>query len=285
MIFWIASYPKSGNTWLRSLISTYYFTKDGEYNEKLLKKIDQFPTRKYFLDFNYDPKIVGDTCKYWIKAQEKLNVDKKLKFFKTHNAFGKVNNFDFTNSENSTGCIYIVRDPRNVITSVMNHYELDEDRAFNWMTNEKQYIYDVEKVNQVGYSDFQFISSWDLNYKSWKVQKKVRTKFIRYEDLSNQTFYVFKEIIEFINQIIKSNEKINLEKIKRTLRSTSFSKMKKKELENGFSEAINSQKNKNKKIVFFNLGPDNDWKKILNEKLKNKLNKKYEKQLEELSYI
>lgn len=285
MIFWIASYPKSGNTWLRSLISTYYFTKDGEYNEKLLKKIDQFPTRKYFLDFNYDPKIVGDTCKYWIKAQEKLNVDKKLKFFKTHNAFGKVNNFDFTNSENSTGCIYIVRDPRNVITSVMNHYELDEDRAFNWMTNEKQYIYDVEKVNQVGYSDFQFISSWDLNYKSWKVQKKVRTKFIRYEDLSNQTFYVFKEIIEFINQIIKSNEKINLEKIKRTLRSTSFSKMQKKELENGFSEAINSQKNKNKKIVFFNLGPDNDWKKILNEKLKNKLNKKYEKQLEELSYI
>lgn len=285
MIFWIASYPKSGNTWLRSLISTYYFTKDGEYNENLLKKIDQFPTRKYFLDFNYDPKIVGDTCKYWIKAQEKLNVDKKLKFFKTHNAFGKVNNFDFTNSENSTGCIYIVRDPRNVITSVMNHYELDEDRAFNWMTNEKQYIYDVEKVNQVGYSDFQFISSWDLNYKSWKVQKKVRTKFIRYEDLSNQTFYVFKEIIEFINQIIKSNEKINLEKIKRTLRSTSFSKMQKKELENGFSEAINSQKNKNKKIVFFNLGPDNDWKKILNEKLKNKLNKKYEKQLEELSYI
>ena len=284
MIFWIASYPKSGNTWLRSLISTYYFTKDGEYNEKLLKKIDQFPTRKYFLDFNYDPKIVGDTCKYWIKAQEKLNVDKKLKFFKTHNAFGKVNNFDFTNSENSTGCIYIVRDPRNVITSVMNHYELDEDRAFNWMTNEKQYIYDVEKVNQVGYSDFQFISSWDLNYTSWKVQKKVRTKFIRYEDLSNQTFYVFKKIIEFINQIIKSKEKINLEKIKRTLRSTSFSKMQKKELENGFSEAINSQKNKNKKIVFFNLGPDNDWKKILNEKLKNKLNKKYEKQLEELSY-
>ena len=61
--------------------------------------------------------------------------------------------------------------------------------------------------------------------------------------------------------------------------------MQKKELEKGFSEAINSQKNKNKKIVFFNLGPDNDWKKILNEKLKNKLNKKYEKQLEELSYI
>ena len=43
---------------------------------------------------------------------------KNLKFFKTHNAFGKLNNFDFTNTENSIGCIYIVRDPRNVITSL-----------------------------------------------------------------------------------------------------------------------------------------------------------------------
>ena len=64
MIFWIASYPKSGNTWLRALVSTYYHTKDGIYNQNLLKNIDQFPTRKYFEDFNYDPNIIGDTCKY-----------------------------------------------------------------------------------------------------------------------------------------------------------------------------------------------------------------------------
>ena len=285
MIFWIASYPKSGNTWLRSLISTYYFTKDGIYDERLLKKIDQFPTRKYFLDFKYDPKIIGDTCRFWISAQEKLNMDKKLKFFKTHNAFGKVNNFDFTNSENSIGCIYIVRDPRNVITSVMNHYELDENKAFKWMTNEKQFIYDVEKVKQFGFSDFQFISSWQLNYKSWFVQKKIKTKFIRYEDLSNQTYLVLKEIIDFINKTIQSNEKINLPKLKKTINSTSFEKMKKKETENGFSEAINSQKNKNKKITFFNLGPNNDWKKILNIKLRNRLNEKFKTDLKELSYI
>ena len=76
MIFWIASYPKSGNTWLRALISTYYFSKDGAFDESLLKKIDQFPTRKYFSDFEYNQKVIGDTCKYWIKAQEKINIDK-----------------------------------------------------------------------------------------------------------------------------------------------------------------------------------------------------------------
>ena len=95
--------------------------------------------------------------------------------------------------------MYIVRDPRNVFTSVKNHYELDTDKAMKWMTNEKQFIYDVQNFDDVGFSDFQFISSWSLNYKSWKVQKKVPTKFIRYEDLSEKTFSLFKEIIQFIN--------------------------------------------------------------------------------------
>ena len=62
MIFWIASYPKSGNTWLRALLSAYFYSQNGEYDEKLLKKIDQFPTRKYFTDFEYNKKIIGDTC-------------------------------------------------------------------------------------------------------------------------------------------------------------------------------------------------------------------------------
>ena len=284
MIFWIASYPKSGNTWLRALISTYYFSKDGNFNETLLKKIDQFPTRKYFLDFDYDPKIVGDTCKYWVKAQEKINLENKLKFFKTHNAFGKLNNYDFTNPQNSVGCLYIVRDPRNVLTSIKNHYELNTDKAIKWMNNEKQFVYDVEKVEKFGFSDFQFISSWSLNYKSWKVQKKIPIKIVKYEDLLNQTYSIFKEVIEFINKTAKIDEKINISKIKNTLNSTSFSKLKKKEAKHGFSEAVISQKNKKKKITFFNLGPENDWRKILNKDLKEKLNKIFKNELDELYY-
>ena len=130
MIFWISSYPKSGNTWLRILLASYYYTKDGIYDEKVLKNIDQFPQKKFFNEFNYDQKIPTDTIKLWIKAQEKINQDKKLKFFKTHNTFGKLNNFDFTNKENSIGCVYVVRDPRNVITSLKNFYELKDDQAF-----------------------------------------------------------------------------------------------------------------------------------------------------------
>ena len=60
MIFWIASYPKSGNTWLRALLSAYYYSQSGVYDEFLLKKIDQFPTRKYFSDFDYDKNKIAE---------------------------------------------------------------------------------------------------------------------------------------------------------------------------------------------------------------------------------
>ena len=283
MIFWIASYPKSGNTWLRALISSYFYSQNGSYDENLIKIIDQFPTRKFLKGFDYDKTIVGDTSKFWIKAQEKINIDKKLKFFKTHNIFGKVNNFDFTNSSNSLGGIYIVRDPRNVITSIKNHYDLNDDKAIKWMTNKNNYIYDVERVSEVGYGDFQFISSWDINYKSWKVQKRIPVKFIKYEDLTEKTYSVFLDIIQFIYKITNNSTKIDKLKLKKALASTTFDKLKQKEKMHGFSEAVSSLTT-NEKITFFNLGPKNDWRKILNEDLKNRINQVFEKNLKELSY-
>ena len=283
MIFWIASYPKSGNTWLRALISTYFFSKDGKFDQGLLKNIDQFPTSQYFETFNHDKTIPGDTCKYWISAQEKINLKKQVRFYKTHNVFGKVNNYDFTNSQNSIGCIYVVRDPRNVITSLKNHYQLDDNQALDWITSEKKFIYNVQNFEEDGYSDFQFISSWSTNYKSWKIQKKIPIKIIKYENLLNETFYVFKDIIKFINKITNNNSKINIEKLKNSINSTSFNKLKTNEERNGFSEAITSKKS-DKKIPFFYLGPKNDWRKMLDHDLKNKLNDIYKENLLELSY-
>ena len=283
MIFWIASYPKSGNTWLRALISSYYYTQDGKYNQSIIKKIGQFPEKRHFVSFDYNKEVVTDTTKYWLKAQEKINTDRKLKFFKTHNAFGALNNNHFTDNKNSIGAIYIIRDPRNVITSIMNHYELSNEQAIKWMIKENNYIYDVSRFTEDGYSDFQFISSWNTNYKSWITQKKIPIKFIKYEDLLNQTFTVFKDIINFINATTRNNEKIKIDKLKNSVNSTFFDKLKDLENKNGFSEAITSKKN-NKKIPFFNLGPKNDWRKILDKNSIDKLNDHFKKNLIELSY-
>ena len=283
MILWIASYPKSGNTWLRSLLSAYYSSEDGVFNQAILKNIGQFPEKRHFASFDYNSKDVTDTTRFWIKAQEKINEDKKLRFFKTHNIFGAVNNHKFTNKKNSAGCIYIVRDPRNVITSLKNHYELSYDESLKWMTNSKKFIYDVENVKQDGYSDFQFISSWSTNYKSWKIQKEIPIKIIRYEDLLKETYVVFKDIIEFTNKILNIKKKIDRNKIKNSVSSTFFDKLKNEEKKNGFIEAVSSKKNK-EKIPFFYLGPDNDWKKILDKGQQSEFTDIFKEDLKELGY-
>ena len=283
MIFWIASYPKSGNTWLRALISSYYYTENGIYTESVIKKIGQFPEKRHFTAYKYDKNILTDTTRYWIKAQEKINLDKQLKFFKTHNAFGALNNNQFTNEKNSIAAIYVVRDPRNVITSLKNHYELDIDQAFKWMKNENNYIYDVQNFKNDGYSDFQFISSWRTNYKSWKVQKKFPIKIIKYENLLNETFVTFKEVVKFINSIVFQDKKIDTQKLKNSVSSTFFDKLKNNEVKDGFSEAVTSKKT-NKKIPFFYLGPKNDWKKILDKSFQKKIVLEFENECNELNY-
>ena len=281
MIFWIASYPKSGNTWLRALLSSYFYSEDGIFNQNLLKNIAQFPERRYFSEFNYDAKIVTDTSKFWIKAQEKINLNNKLNIFKTHNILGSINNNNFTNKKNTIGAIYIVRDPRNVLTSLQNHYELSKDEALKFMLSEKKYIYDYRVKND--FSDFQFISSWEKNYKSWINQKIFPVKLIRYEDLSIKTLEILAEIIEFIQNITQEKKDFNNLKAQNCVKSTNFENMKNIEQNSGFIESVLS-KNDSKKIPFFHLGPKNDWQSIFDKNYQKKLKLIFENNLRELNY-
>ena len=282
MIIWIASYPKSGNTWLRSLISSYYFSEDGIFNQNSLPLIQQFPQKKYFKSFNYNPEIVTDTARFWILAQKIINMDKKIKFFKTHNVLGSINNSKFTDKKNTVACIYVVRDPRNVITSLQNHYEMTKEESLNFMLNENKFIYDYSIKND--YSNFQFISSWEKNYQSWLNQKNFSVMMIKYEDLIKDTLETFKKVIEFIELITKSQKAYNEEKAKISIQSTTFEKMKQIERKDGFIESILS-KNDSQKIPFFHLGPKNNWKNIFDDTYQKKLNLTFKQNLKELDYL
>tara|TARA_B100000902_G_scaffold295006_1_gene281775 strand:+ start:1809 stop:2657 length:849 start_codon:yes stop_codon:yes gene_type:complete len=282
MIFWIASYPKSGNTWVRALISAYYYSQDGIFTEKAIKKIGQFPEKIHFNGFDYNPEIVTDTTRFWIKAQDRINEDKKIKFKKTHNCLSSINGYEFTNKKNTIACIYVIRDPRNLITSLKHHYELNYEEALKFMTNEKKFIFDFHKQND--YSDFQFISSWENNFLSWKNQNNFPIKIIKYEDLIRDTFHIFEDLIKFINKILKINKEVDKNKLKKSINSTSFEELKKYEKNFGFSEAVNSKDNQ-KTIPFFYLGPDNNWRKILDEEFQKRLNITFSKSLKFFSYV
>ena len=46
MIIWIASYPKSGNTWIRSFLSSYIYNQGKNFNFEDLLKIRSFASDK-----------------------------------------------------------------------------------------------------------------------------------------------------------------------------------------------------------------------------------------------
>ena len=80
MIIWLASYPKSGNTLVRSMLSAYFFSQDGLYNFKLIKNIKQFPHGGFFLNMKVDINNQNETVKNYIKAQELFNKKDTIQF-------------------------------------------------------------------------------------------------------------------------------------------------------------------------------------------------------------
>ena len=280
MIIWLASYPKSGNTWLRSLLVSYYFSKDGSFDFKLLDNIDQFPSTQFFRDKKDTFSAPEDTSNLWLSEQGKINQDNKIRFLKTHNALCKINSNSFTNEKNTLAGIYIIRDPRNIVTSLANHYQVDVNKAFDFMKDEKKAL--IEKVNE-RYLGFVPILSWALHQESWIKCTKFPILTIRYEDLQLETFQTFIKVIKFINKLSNLENLINETKAKKSVTSCEFEKLKRLENKNGFSEAMVDKKTK-KKISFFNLGRENDYKRLLQTNLIDEMSSLYNQQIKKFNY-
>ena len=148
--FWLSSYPKSGNTWLRLILCGLYFTEDGVIeNFDILKKIPKFDVLKNFEfikdistkdhqiifsreDYNEESLL---TCfRYYIEAQKRINLSKgNFSFFKTHNARAKINSNYYTDESTTAGFIYVSRDPRDVVVSYSNYLNQNYDEVIDFL--------------------------------------------------------------------------------------------------------------------------------------------------------
>ena len=274
MIIWLASYPKSGNTWLRAFLSTYLYGTDDKFDFNILKKIPKFPHKKLFdgiVDNENLKKNKFEILKFFITAQQKLNLDNSTKLLKTHNAYVSYKNDWFSDEMNTKAYIYLVRDPRSIVLSLASYQNVSVERAADLMLNEGSYGSDDKDGLMIDIR-----SSWRINYLSWKKEKKFKGLIVKYEDLKKNPFANFMKILNFLKEFM--NLEINEEKIKQCIELCDFQRLKNLENKSGFDEAISSN-------VFFRKAELEEWKKSLDIKIKNKIESNFKNEMKELGYL
>ena len=286
MIIWLASYPKSGNTFLRSLLTSYLLTEDGKFDEKKLKEINQFPNLSLFKNIGVDTSDDLEIVKNYIKVQEKINsLDaNKIRFIKTHSSLNDINGYKFTDLKNTLGVIYVVRDPRSVVRSYANHNQLSLEDTTDRLLEFGATIGGIKGSDFGSNQIVTHMGSWSSNYNTWKEFKKINSYFlVKYEDLVSDTRNIFLEILNFIYKLGKSKLEINNKKLKNTIETTTFESMQKLEKQKGFTESVIDDNGKN--IQFFKYGYKKNEKNILPQELKKKIEKELKVEMNELGYL
>ena len=277
MIIWLASYPKSGNTWVKFFLKSYFSSTNKELSLKTHIddefKIETFPTLNLLKENKIDYLKFENIVKNWINLQNFLNLNNKINFLKTHNAMCTINGHAFTNFKNTIGAIYIVRDPRDIVLSYANHFQVDNETAVKHMMDSKN-----GELKNDGSNNFHrsLMGSWSDNYNSWKNYKGRELIIVKYEDLINNTFASFSRIVNYLNKINKTPFDEN--KIKISINKSSFENLRKLEEKEGFEE-------KGKGLFFFRKGKIGAWKHDLDKNLIREVENKFGKEMRELGYI
>ena len=269
----LASYPKSGNTWLRSIIGNFYnFHKEFSLND--LKSIPLLSIKKHFREFNNKVYINNNELHFdWIsqniiQCQNLLNnKSNHLNIFKTHSARHK----NFTNETVNAGFIYIVRDPRDIVVSFKNFTGNSLDQIIDELLFQKQLMINTNGAKEL-------LSTWELNVQSWLNYNSVPRLIIKYEDLKLNPKRIILNIKQFLNKIHRLNINLHDQDIDKIIDNTNFNNLKKLEDKNGFDEASKHSK-------FFRSGTSNQWKDMLSNSQAKLIEKNLKSLMRYFNYI
>ena len=269
----LASYPKSGNTWLRAIISNALIDKE-VFSLKDIQKISLLSSEKNFKNFkNINYSEDGDIDFDWmseniINCQKYLNENNKnYNIYKTHS----VRHRRFTDKTVNMAYIYIVRDPRDVIVSLSHFAGGSVERSLNEMLYSKILMTKTNGAKEL-------LSTWDLHIRSWLEYNSVSRLIIRYEDLLKNTKENILLIINFLNKITENkifSKEINIDKI---MQNTSINNLKKEEDSYGFKEASKYSK-------FFRSGKAEQWKEVLTANQIKTIEKKLYTLMKQFNYL
>ena len=232
-IVWLASYPKSGNTWFRSFLTVILKNQQIDLNRMATDGI--FSGKNYVenvLDLNADYLSSSQIESYQRIAFNYLSeTSKKPLFIKIHDAFtfSKIDGLPLIPEAPTKCAIYLVRNPLDVALSLANHIVQPIEKVI-----EKFIIHPnsgfASLKNSANNQFHQPLGTWSMHVESWLTKPSFPVHFMRYEDMKAQPFETFKAALDAIG-LSYSDAQIQF-----AIEETKFENLQKKEQEKGFRE-------------------------------------------------
>jgi len=274
-IVWLASYPKSGNTWFRCFISALFL---GKIELDKLKSDGIFSSRPRFdAIHDVDSRLLTENEVLDTISEihrHKAAIANELLFVKIHDALIKNTKGNLiVPSDVSYKAIYFVRNPLDIVASFAHHNGTTIDATIKLMNNDQAYLGNF-KPGMNNITQFrQLMLSWSGHVKSWTQQKEIDVIVVRYEDMLAKPLETFSKILNSID--------INCSKgaIKKAIRMASFENLKKAEQKHGFLEKNIKSSN------FFRSGQSNQFVKELTKEQIQQILKKHKVMMLKNSYI
>lgn len=248
-ITWLASYPKSGNTWLRAIVDRIIRPERSFDVNALGETAPAFSnlTERYIVDHGVEVPIdaPGEVRRYWAATQRGLCASSEQEIFvKVHNIAGRFDCGNFPDPDLTRSVIYIVRDPRDVAISFAYHYRYSLGLAVAALCNTSTFNF---KPQQIGRTEL--LKSWGEHVAAWTGLKRFPLLVLRYEDLLADGEASVRRIAEFLGKPASGQQ------IKDVVTTTSFEQLKRQEAERGFTEAVRAGR-------FFRAGKAQQWREI-----------------------
>jgi len=271
-IVWLASFPKSGNTWLRAFLHNLFRRPDEAYD---INRLIDFCTSDSAIG-NFTAAAGGpvtgmsraEIARLRPKVHELLTkVFPDNVFVKTHHALVEENGVPTITMAHTAGAIYVVRNPLDVVLSFADHFGLSIDDA-------------IAEMNRPGMSTevteghvHQVYGSWSENVESWTSRPNPALHVMRYEDMLAQPEQTFGAVARFLGLNPAPD------RLRRAIEQSSFETLQRQEARHGFKERSKASRR------FFREGRAGQWRERLAPAQVEALVKAHEKQMRRFGYL
>jgi hypothetical protein len=271
-IIWLASYPKSGNTWLRSFLHNFLRAADRSHDINRLTDLtagesmtELYRAQDPLLDEHYTDDRVRQLRPLVHRAISQRSPDTVL--VKTHNALAEIDGAPLISLDVTAGAIYVVRNPLDVAISFSHHNRTTVDNIIEFMNTKAAAT--VSNATNV----YEFYDTWSGHVASWTATSSPTLHVMRYEDMLASPLKSFGGVVKFLG--IEAPR----QRIEKAIRLSSFQVLKEQERRQGFRERPRAME------AFFREGKAGQWKKVLSNEQIAAIVSAHREQMERFGYV